>query len=473
MATPHLTANRAEPAGRGFVPVIADLLDEFDGESTLKRLFWELLSYDRTRESLPVSFLPASVAAFVRSLEVFASSENFIVVYVQIGTMPEAWRLEQIAWALKRRLANCVVLVNYGSEWMLVYPDEATRPRVRVLPLPGPSTERAETARALAALDAADGGEDTLSSLESSKALDKFFPGASPHLGDILEDFQRYARHDNPEVRALLPFLRDIGRFPYLTADQERGEDLNGSEVPPDGTPLPYQEWRLTVRNLRLVLWMARRSPRMGMELADLVQEGAIGLMTAARRYDRDHGTRFTTYAFYWIRQAMQRGLHNQCNLIRWPVWIAPRLISACIDEQHDGLTAGERPVEFAGCYLEYLSLEQADPVDALAREEISAAIHAALDDLRPQHREVILRRFGIDRESETLEEVGQSYGVTRERIRQIEAKALKKLSSTLARKLRPFNEASEWRIRRRLDMRKVDDDLFPEWNGGANTLAV
>jgi len=259
--------------------------------------------------------------------------------------------------------------------------------------------------------------------------VDTFFPGAMPHLDDLFDDFERIKRHSNPEIRDLFLFIREAGRYPLLTPAQERGQDIVTDRESPDGTGLNYYQWRLVVHNLRLVLWMARRCPRVGMDLADLVQEGTIGLMTAAKRFDQALGNRFTTYAFYWIRQAMLRGLHNKCNLIRWPVWIAPKLIKACIDGNEEGLEPREKPVAFVPWRLSLVSLGAASPDDSLVRQEITAAVGSALLRLKPIQESVIKLRFGIGVDHEyTLEEIGQKLRLTRERIRQIEADGLKKL---------------------------------------------
>lgn len=429
---------------------IEAVLNIFDGEPSLKRLFWELLSYDRIREPLPVSFLPAAAADLTTSLEVFAASEALTIVYAVMTKTPDGSQLEQMCWSVKRHIPSCAILLNVASTWTLVYPDESTKPRIRLLPLPGEAQRRAETARALDAMDAADTSGDALQVFDVAENVDKFFPGAMPHLDDLFDDFERIKRHSNPEIRDLFLFIRDAGKYPLLTPAQERGQDIVTDREPPDGTGLSYYQWRLVVHNLRLVLWMARRCPRVGMDLADLVQEGTIGLMTAARRFDQALGNRFTTYAFYWVRQAMLRGLHNGCNLIRWPVWIAPKLITACIDGKEEGLEAGEKPVVFVPWRLSLVSLGAVNPDDSLVVQEVEAAVRGVLRRLKPIQASVIKLRFGIGVDHEhTLEEIGQKYSLTRERIRQIEADGLKKLDK-VGRDLTAYHEASEWRISRR-----------------------
>ena len=121
---------------------IEELLDTFDGESSLKSLFWDLLSYDRVRDPLPLSILPPSAIRFMTSLEVFAASEVFTIVIAVVRYSPNDGSLEQMIWAVKRNIANCVVLLNEGSAWSIIYPDENQKSRVRILPLPGPKDRR-------------------------------------------------------------------------------------------------------------------------------------------------------------------------------------------------------------------------------------------------------------------------------------------------------------------------------------------
>jgi hypothetical protein len=123
---------------------IRDLLDTFEGEPSLKRLFWELLSYDRVREQLPLSLMPESVLQFMTGLEVFATSNAFTIVIASVKFVADGGRLEQMIWAIKRQIVNCVVLLHEPSSWLIVYPDEILKPRVRMLPLPGPVARRQE-----------------------------------------------------------------------------------------------------------------------------------------------------------------------------------------------------------------------------------------------------------------------------------------------------------------------------------------
>jgi hypothetical protein len=206
---------------------IRDLLNTFDGEDSLKRLFWELLSYDRVRDPLPLTFLPRSAAEFVATLEVFADSEAYTIVLASVRYVPLGGLLEQMAWALKRNIPNCILVLEHASTWSVVYPDEVLKPRVRILPLPGTLDRRDETAHALAALNAADedSGEE-LTALELAQNLDEQFPGAMPNIGDLLTDFKRIGerRRGNPGANWARLRLNtrtdstDRGEGPYQTS---------------------------------------------------------------------------------------------------------------------------------------------------------------------------------------------------------------------------------------------------------------
>jgi RNA polymerase primary sigma factor len=429
---------------------IRELLDTFDGESSLKRLFWELLSYERVREQLPLSLMPASVLEFMTALEVFATTDAFTIVIASVKFVADGGRLEQMIWAIKRQIVNCIVLLHEPSSWLIVYPDEILKPRVRILPLPGPVARRQEIVQALASLNAADetSGQE-LSALDLARSLDESFPGATPNIGEVLSDFERIAQHPDAEMRELLFLIRQAGQYPLLTPAQERGDDLVGDEQPPDGTDLPYHQWRLVIHNLRLVVWIARQWRGRGLELPDLVQEGTIGLMTAAKRYDPNRGNRFTTYAYWWVLQGVTRALFNGCNLFRWPVYKAPELLKAARDDRHDGLTAGEqRPVQLRSLHG-LPCFGDGNPFDSTLAAETSTMVREVLTRLKPSQEQVINRRFGLGvNEEETLERIGEDFGLTRERVRQIEAEALRRLRKPyIADSLKPYYDSLQWRL--------------------------
>jgi RNA polymerase sigma factor (sigma-70 family) len=265
--------------------------------------------------------------------------------------------------------------------------------------------------------------------------------------------------------RALLArYLAEIRGAPRLTAEQE--QDLARRAQAGD----PEAERRLVEANLGLVVRLARRYARRGLLLPDLIAEGNLGLIQAVRRFRPDRGTRFATYATWWVRYAIVRALGNQARLVRLPVHV--ELLLAQYARARDSLAQElGRPPTLAEVAerlgrplaqvedLEALRQQQAVSLDApvgagtarledtlsdpaaapeavavgtLLRER--AELATVLQDLRDNERLVVTLRFGLAGEPPmTLEVIGQRLGVTRERVRQIEGAALARLRRLLA----------------------------------------
>jgi RNA polymerase primary sigma factor len=255
-------------------------------------------------------------------------------------------------------------------------------------------------------------------------------------------------------------YLKEIGRIPLLTREQE-GELARRVRAGDAGAKA-----RLTESNLRLVVQIARRYLNRGLPLPDLIEEGNIGLLRAVEKFDGDRGTRFSTYATWWIRQAIVRALANQARIIRLPVHVglllaryqreqqrltqelerAPTLeeIAAAMGTTVDQLeeleeirqqpVSLETPIGEGGRVSDLIADPSADPLAALVslfRER--ADLVSVLDDLAANERTVLRRRFGLEGDPpEKLEAIGQRLGLTRERIRQIEGAGLRKLRALL-----------------------------------------
>ena len=253
-------------------------------------------------------------------------------------------------------------------------------------------------------------------------------------------------------------YLKEIGRVPLLTAEEE--VELARRMEAGDASA----RHRLEEANLRLVVSIAKRYVGRGMLFLDLIQEGYLGLLKAVEKFDYSKGYKFSTYATWWIRQAITRALADQARTIRIPVHMVEtinklvRVSRSLLQELGRDATAEEiakemglsvvRVREIMKIAQEPVSLETPvgeeedshlgdfiedeaalDPADAASMMLLKEQISEVLKTLAPREAEVLRLRFGLeDGRSRTLEEVGQSFGVTRERIRQIEAKALRKL---------------------------------------------
>lgn len=269
-------------------------------------------------------------------------------------------------------------------------------------------------------------------------------------------------RADLGREQALLELYRkEIARLPRLMRDQEQSVARRVMDGDEDARR------QLIEANLWLVLKLARRYLNRGLPLLDLIEEGSIGLMHAVKGYRPDRGTRFGTYAAWWIRQAIARALANQARLIRFPVHrevLLARYVKAknqlartlgrpvTADEVAERLgipaeecalfeTLSQRPISLdspksdrrEGVVGEFLEDASATSPDDLAGTHDRPRWENLLSKLRPNERTVLELRFGLDgREAMTLEAIGRELGLTRERIRQIETSGLRTLKSLL-----------------------------------------
>jgi len=302
-------------------------------------------------------------------------------------------------------------------------------------------------------------------------------PAAEPNLKDLeIREEDTGSVEGIPIDDSVRMWLREIGKTRLLTTDEEiaLARRIENRERDPEAAE--EAKLMLIEANLRLVVSIAKKYSGRGMSFPDLIQEGNIGLIRAVEKFDFRKGFKFSTYATWWIRQAITRAIADQGRTIRIPVHMVEtinRLVKTSgqllqrlgreptVDEiAREMELPPERVSEIIRIAPEPLSLETpigeeedshlADfvqdqealsPAEAASNVILREQIDDVLGKLTPRERDVIRMRFGLDDGSpRTLEEVGRHFRVTRERIRQIEAKALKKLRHpSKSRKLREF----------------------------------
>ena len=295
--------------------------------------------------------------------------------------------------------------------------------------------------------------------------MDEVPDGDDEELVDPLELAAEYNLDDPVRM-----YLKEIGQVKLLTADEE----IELAKRVSEGDKAAKD--RLTEANLRLVVSIAKKYSGRGLHILDLIQEGNTGLIRAVDKFDYTKGNKFSTYATWWIRQAITRAIADQTRTIRVPVHMvevinkAPRCNRKLVQELGREPTLEEiaaelnlpieKIIEANRTAADTLSLDMPvgdeedttigsfveddntpGPVDATSNAMLSEALTEILGTLTEREADVLRMRFGMyDGRTHTLEEVGQIFGVTRERIRQIENKAIRKLRHpSRAKKIKDF----------------------------------
>ena len=314
------------------------------------------------------------------------------------------------------------------------------------------------------------GGEDALPPIEDDML---------PEVEDLAE-IEEVTEEEITDTDALMDsfstddpvrmYLKEIGKVPLLTPEEEVALAIRMSEADKEA------KHRMTEANLRLVVSIAKRYVGRGMLFLDLIQEGNLGLIKAVEKFDYTKGYKFSTYATWWIRQAITRAIADQARTIRIPVHMVETInktirvsrqllqelghdpsaeeiaaeMDMPVDKVRDILKIAQEPVsletpigEEEDSHLgDFIPDEDAsEPSEAASFSLLREQLEEVLDTLAPREKKVLELRFGIvDGRTRTLEEVGKEFNVTRERIRQIEAKALRKLRHpSRSKKLRDF----------------------------------
>ncbi len=287
----------------------------------------------------------------------------------------------------------------------------------------------------------------------SSAALESFDVDIPKNL-DIGGSDDRGGNVDDP----VKVYLKEIGRVPLLTPEEEIELAIRISDDDKKA------KQRLAEANLRLVVTIAKRYVGRGMQFLDLIQEGNLGLIKAVDKFDYTKGFKFSTYATWWIRQAITRAIADQARTIRIPVHMVETInkvkktnsqllhkngrdptaeeiaaeLDMPVDKVREILRVAQEPVSLETPIGEEEDSHLGDfipdddapaPADAASMLLLKEQLNEVLRTLTPREAKVLALRFGLeDGHPHTLEEVGSEFGVTRERIRQIEAKALRKL---------------------------------------------
>lgn len=311
----------------------------------------------------------------------------------------------------------------------------------------------------------------------ADEPLDDASPSAE-ELSQLQEELDEESKNEEAEPQVeeystgdpVRMYLREIGKVPLLTQDEEQELAKRIAQGDQEAAK------QMTEANLRLVVSIAKRYVGRGMQLLDLIQEGNLGLLKAVEKYDFTKGFKFSTYATWWVRQAITRALADQARTIRIPVHMVETMnkLTQCsrklqqelgreptVEELSKAMRmTPERINEIRQMCMEPVSLESpvgeeddshlgdfiedntgSQPADAVSQAMLRQQLMEILDTLSEREAKVLRLRYGLDDgRPRTLEEVGKEFNVTRERVRQIEAKALRKIRNpNRSNKLRDF----------------------------------
>ncbi len=330
---------------------------------------------------------------------------------------------------------------------------------------------------------------DTLEELDlDPKSIDKVYEDIEQNHIEVVGDLESELKsieqeYESEEIDVSIPesisvedhvrmYLKEIGKVPLLTTEEE----IELAKKMAEGDELAKE--RLSEANLRLVVSIAKRYVGRGLQFLDLIQEGNLGLIKAVEKFDYRKGYKFSTYATWWIRQAVTRAIADQARTIRIPVHMVETInklmriqrqliqefgreptveeiakeMNMSVDKVRETMKVAQEPVSLETPIGEEDDSHLGDfipdddappPAEAASFILLKEQLGTVLSTLTPREEKVLKLRFGLeDGRARTLEEVGKEFNVTRERIRQIEAKALRKLRHpSRSKKLKDYLE--------------------------------
>lgn len=444
MATALETMSQGQNPRTGLQGEIEELLRAFRGLDPIKKLFWELLGYNPRDDAVSIAGLGADLRSCLIEARLFASHDRFHLYYLTMTgeslTRPIFRRISR-SFRGKHRFLALLVGNSSQTEWHLAYqPDDlnsAGSPgHVATISLGHNEENLRRQAQALSKLKTYDEDDEPLSLLEITAAYEDVFAKARPHPKAIAR------AKDGVEL-----LLAEIGRHQLLTSRQERamlvelakisellpvseGERVKVCRVPDGNWCERYQELRdkLVVHNLRLCFSIAKKYAKDFEEIPDLFQEATVGLLKAIDLFDQRKNVRLSTFAYRLIQQSVVRWIRKHRYLIR------PKY---CSDSVPKG-KRGEIGLLSLSDPENSQSTELVDPSTCSPssdREELerNLILGLTMKSLPEREANVLIHRFGLyGIQRKTLEKIAETMGVTKERVRQIESRALDRLRGHL-----------------------------------------
>lgn len=445
---------------------LAEALSRFQGLKLLKQVFWRVLGYEPVDEPIARKVFRSSLRDFVARAVMFAEHDGVRVVLVTLAAgVARANRAAIVRQVGDRFPGALVLLANSAfSRVTLGWAGHGAEPEVRLIGFHPSHAMPDATARRFAVLRVFDRYDRERTTTELFESFDGLFRHVEPI--DLSDPDERVL-----SVEELL--FRELGRHPLISREETRDLLARVAAIPicdREGERKSEYEGirnRLVMANLRFVRYAIRRDGILrrlrSLTEYDLMQAAIIGLCRAVDRFDQSRNAQFSTYAYHWVRNAIQRAFHSTDGMIRLPAYVHDDLrlvwpITERLFHQHRREPSPEEIADAIDCIAHPSASvadavraitrapltgrtdtacpcaglrdpHPADPVDAVLFGELSDTVENVLRRLNERERDVLTLRFGIGHDREhTLEEIANNYDLTRERIRQIESRALTRL---------------------------------------------